>query len=176
MKHFALGLTLVAAIAAAQSYRCDWSVVGIGGGEMSSSVYRCGSTAGQTAVGQLTGTNYQAFIGFWQIDVPVGIQERVERPDARALVTRLYSPAPNPARSHVTFRYSLAAGGMVRLVVHDIAGRAVRTLCASSMERGVYNVTWNGRDARGRELADGTYFCRFTTADGTQTERLVLIR
>ena len=33
----------------AQPYRCDRSVNGIGGGEMSSSAYKCGSTAGRTA-------------------------------------------------------------------------------------------------------------------------------
>jgi hypothetical protein len=38
-----------------QSYRCDWSVVGNGGGEMSSGAYRCVATAGQSAAGFVTG-------------------------------------------------------------------------------------------------------------------------
>jgi len=37
---------------------------------MSSSAYKCGATAGQTAAGQITGANYWALIGFWQPEGP----------------------------------------------------------------------------------------------------------
>ena len=47
---------LCGSICLAQNYRCDRSVNGIGGGEMSSSVYKCGATAGQTAAGLITGS------------------------------------------------------------------------------------------------------------------------
>jgi hypothetical protein len=160
----------------AQTYRCDWSVVGIGGGEMSGTAYRCGSTAGQTAVGQLTGTNYQAFIGFWQIDVPVGIQERVERPDARALVTRLYSPAPNPARSQTDIRYSLAVQAKTRAELVDLSGRVVKTLVNADQKPGRYSLRWDGRDNAGRLLSNGVYFCQFTAGEYRATEKLVMQR
>jgi len=42
---------LCGSVCLAQNYRCDWSVVGIAGGVMSSSTYKCGATAGQTAAG-----------------------------------------------------------------------------------------------------------------------------
>ncbi|MEO0078100.1 MAG: FlgD immunoglobulin-like domain containing protein [candidate division WOR-3 bacterium] len=164
------------AVLQAQTYRCDWSVVGAGGGEMSSSAYRCGATAGQTAVGTMTGTGFQAFIGFWQIDAPVGIQEEVERPGAGVLATRLCSPMPNPARAQVAIRYSLAADGPVSLAVHDITGRVVRQLLATSVRRGAYSVVWNGTDNRGRKLADGVYFAKFTAGEYHRTEKLVVQR
>ena len=65
MRSVFAGLSLLASALAAQPYRCDWSVVGIGGGEMTGN-YTCGSTIGQTAAGPLTGANYWALIGFWQ--------------------------------------------------------------------------------------------------------------
>ena len=40
-----------------QTYKCDWCVNGIGGGDMAGS-YKCGATVGQTAAGQITGANY----------------------------------------------------------------------------------------------------------------------
>jgi flagellar hook assembly protein FlgD len=58
--------------------------------------------------------------------------------------------------------------------MHDLTGRVVRTLCASSMKRGAYSITWNGTDDRGRELARGVYFCRFTAGDYRATEKVVL--
>jgi len=49
---------LCGSVCLAQNYRCDWSVVGIAGGVMSSSTYKCGATAGQTAAGLITGPRY----------------------------------------------------------------------------------------------------------------------
>ena len=167
---------LCGSICLAQTYRCDWSVVGIGGGEMASSEYRCVATAGQTAAGFMTSPDYRALVGYWLPDGQVGIKEVVEWSSGQVKETRLYSPFPVPFRSRVTIRYSLAADGPVSLAVHDIAGRVVRQLCASSVKRGAYRVTWNGRDARGRGLPNGVYFLKLSAGDYRQTEKLVLQR
>ena len=63
-----------------QNYKCDWSVNGIGGGDMTGA-YKCGSTAGQTAAGQVTGTSYWAFIGFWQPEGQTGVREQAYSPN-----------------------------------------------------------------------------------------------
>jgi len=165
---------LCGSIGFAQNYRCDWSVVGIAVGDMSGA-YKCGSTVGQTAAGQITGTSYWALIGFWQPEGQTGVREQAYSPSG-AFVTHLYAPQPNPFRTHLAIRYSLATEGLVTLRVHDLTGRVVRTLCASGMKRGVYSITWNGTDDRGRELARGVYFCRFTAGDYRATEKLVLQR
>jgi flagellar hook assembly protein FlgD len=73
----------------------------------------------------------------------------------------------------VTIRYTLDAERRTLLQIHDLTGRVVRTLCASSMKRGAYSITWNGRDDRGRSLAHGVYFCRLTAGDYRATEKVV---
>jgi len=158
----------------AQNYRCDWSVVGSGGGDMAGSSYRCGSTVGQTAAGQITGSNYWALIGFWQPEGATGVREEVEWSSAQVVRTRLYSPEPNPARARVAIRYTLDAERQTLLQMHDLAGRVVRTLCASSMQRGAYSVTWDGRDQVGRSLANGVYFVRMVAGSYRATEKVVL--
>jgi hypothetical protein len=159
----------------AQNYRCDWNVVGIGGGEMTGA-YKCGSTVGQTAAGQMTGSSYWALIGFWQPEPTSGVREQAYSPNQGPLVTRLYSPFPTPAVRSVTIRYTLDAQRQTLLQVHDLTGRVVRTLCASSMKRGAYSITWDGRDHLGRSLANGVYFCRLTAGDYRATEKMVLQR
>ena len=176
MKHVFAVLLVLASILGAQQYRCDWSVVGIGGGEMSSSAYKCGATAGQTAAGFITGPSYWALIGFWQPEGQTGVREQAYSPGQGPLVTRLYTPWPNPFRTHLAIRYSLAVDGPVSLAVHDITGRMVRLLCVSRAKRGAYNVSWDGRDNAGRVLAAGVYFCRFSAGDYRATEKLVLQR
>jgi hypothetical protein len=160
-----------------QTYRCDWSVAGIGGGDMSSTGYRCGVTAGQTAAGYMNGPLHQAFIGYWQTEAQVGIKEEVvKRSSGPALETRLYAPRPNPARALTAIRYSLSAEGHVRLQIHDLTGRAIRTLVASSVKPGAYSVTWNGTDEQGRVLGSGVYFCTFQVGEHRSVQKLVLQR
>ena len=180
MKH--VPLTILAALGVitgllnAQQYRCDWNVAAQAGGELSSTAYRCGATAGQTAAGHLAGPVYRAVVGFWQSDFGVGIRERTPLPNEARSAARLYPPAPNPFRTHLAIHYALAADGPASLYVHDVAGRVVRGLVASSVKRGAYSVVWDGRDNRGRVLPGGIYFCRMSTGDYLATEKLVLQR
>ena len=172
-----LTLVLVTALVAfglGQNYRCDWSVNGIAGGEMTGA-YKCGSTAGQTAAGLITGPSYWALIGFWQTEGQVGVREQAYSPSG-AFVTHLYSPFPTPFVRRVAIRYSLAAEGLVLLRVHDLTGRVVRTLANGVIRPGRYSLSWSGTDDRGRELARGVYFCRFAAGDYRATEKLVLQR
>ena len=163
---------LCGSLALAQNYRCDWSVNGIGGGEMTGA-YKCGATVGQTAAGQITGANYWALIGFWQPEGATGVRE-AQWSGGHVLKTRLDRPMPNPARTRVAIRYSLGSQCQTFLQVHDLTGRVVKTLCASSQKRGAYSVTWNGTDDHGRSLAHGVYFVRLTAGDYRATEKVVL--
>ena len=153
-------------------YRCDWSVVGMGGGEMASREYRCFATAGQTAAGFMTCPDYWALIGFW---LPQG-QEGVEGKWSGGPVvkTELYRPFPVPFSRSVTIRYSLANDVPAKFEVFDRIGRQVRSWAVSRRPSVVSQVTWDGRDAHGRGLADGVYFLKFTAGDYRQTEKLVM--
>jgi hypothetical protein len=158
----------------AQSYRCDWSVVGVGGGEMSSGAYKCVATAGQTASGFMTSPDYWALVGYWLPEGLTGVQEA--GPGQGALATRLYSPYPTPFSRAVTIRYSLATAEPAMLQVYGGVGRLVRSWAVSRRPSAVSFVTWDGRDAFGREVANGVHFVRLAAGDYTGTEKLVLQR
>ena len=160
----------------AQNYRCDWCVTGIGGGEMSSSAYKCNATAGQTAAGLLTSPSYWALVGFWLPEGQEGVQDQAQSPGQGSLVTRLYAPQPNPFRGGVVIRYSLAVSGRASVQVCDLAGRVVRTLLTGQQKPGRYGVRWDGRDDAGQTLAAGVYFCRFAAGDYRATQKLVVQR
>ncbi len=160
----------------AQPYKCDWSVVGSGGGEMSGTAYRCAATAGQTATGQLTGASYAALIGFWQPDFAVGIREASAVSAPAILRTELKAAQPSVFRSRTAIRFTVDAERVVSLQVHDLTGRVVRTLCAASVKRGGHNFAWDGTDEQGRRLAEGVYLVRLTAGDYTATGKLTLLR
>ncbi len=159
----------------AQPYKCDWNVVGSGGGEMSGTAYRCGATAGQTASGQLTGTTYAALIGFWQPDFTVGIREAAA-PVPAVLRTELKAAQPSVFRARTTLRYTLAGGVPATLVVYDGAGRLVRSWAVSREPSAVGLISWDATDAQGRSLSEGVYLVRLVAGDYSATGKLTLLR
>jgi hypothetical protein len=156
----------------AQNYKCDWSVNGIGGGDMTGA-YKCGSTVGQTAAGLITNSSYWALIGFWQPEGQTGVRE-AQWSSGQVVRTRLYRPFPNPFAGQVTVRYSLATDVRASLQVYDRLGCLVRSWAVGHQPSAVGAVTWNGTDDRGRILANGVYFVRLTAGDYRPTEKVVL--
>ena len=76
---------------------------------------------------------------------------------------------PNPATRALTIRYGLPSASSVLLDVYDVSGRLVRTLeTKDKASPGWYDVNWNCRDSRNREVAGGVYFCRLVTNDAAQ--------
>jgi hypothetical protein len=71
------------------------------------------------------------------------------------------SPAtPNPSPGGVSFRLVLPVETDVRIVIHDVAGRVVRRLEEGPRPAGNHQASWDGRDAAGRSVGPGVYFCR----------------
>ena len=84
---------------------------------------------------------------------------------------------PNPFNPATTIRFDLAAATRVRLVVHDMAGRAVRSLVdGETIGAGRHELVWDGRDGAGRVLPAGVYFCRLDAAGRAVTRRMVLVK
>jgi hypothetical protein len=162
------------AVVSAQDYRCDWSVVGIGGGEMSGTAYRCGATAGQTATGQLAGASYAALIGFWQTDYAVGIREAAAPVGPAEMRTALLPAQPSVFRGRTTLRYTLACPGPAALNVHDLAGRVVRSWAIGAGPTAAGSVSWDGRDDAGRRLASGVYVVRFLAGSAQLRTKAVI--
>ena len=157
----------------AQNYRCDWYVVGSGGGSMTSTSYHAGVTAGQTAAGPISGTEFLALLGFWQADYGVGIKEKQDGILPGRFVTRLYSPAPNPFSRSTRIRYSLANASRVRLRVYDLSGRLVATFVDADMEAGHHELVWHGTSGR-RQMPAGVYFIRLQTGETDVVERVLI--
>ena len=93
------------------------------------------------------------------------------------------SASPNPFNPRTTLRFNVAEAGAVRLDVYDVGGRRVRTLVDAPREAGTHAVTWNGRDASGRNAASGVYIARLTvtgesqaTSNDVKVQRLTLVR
>jgi hypothetical protein len=98
----------------------------------------------------------------------------VEHTAARA-VSALGAVTPQPFRAGGSIEFSLRDAGPVDLVVYDSAGRRVAVLRRGTFSAGRHTVGWDGRDAAGRRVPAGVYFCRFTAGGLSQSRRVVLV-
>ncbi len=105
----------------------------------------------------------------------VGITEPDVGPSGIPRALRL-SVFPNPFRAASHLRWQLPVPGKVRLSVFDVTGRSVRTLVDAELVAGDYSTAWDGRDANGRLVANGTYLYKLETAAGVKTTKAVLLR
>ncbi len=99
-------------------------------------------------------------------------------PSGAAAASRplLESSAPNPMRDATRIAFSLPRDAGVRLDVMNLAGERVRTIVATSLPAGRHEAIWDGRDARGRQVASGTYVARLDAAGEVVTRKLIVAR
>jgi FlgD Ig-like domain len=92
---------------------------------------------------------------------------------------------PNPAprgQTRVLYRapaeHPLGGGAAILdLAVFDTSGRRVATLASGAQPAGLQSVTWNGRDADGRDVAAGTYLLRLSWGGAAAvSERITIVR
>ncbi len=105
------------------------------------------------------------------IDEPYGGQVKPEQAFARL------SPAsPNPFNPTTSIAYSLDRESDVRIAVYDVAGRRVTTLVSGTVAAGEHRVSWDGRDARGNNVASGVYLYVLEAGDVVEARRMVLVK
>ncbi len=91
-------------------------------------------------------------------------------------VPTLSAASPNPFNPATTISFTTPREGRVRLVVHDLAGRRVRTLVDDALPAGVHAVIWRGDDDHGRRAASGVYLYRLETDGGVLSRKMVLMK
>lgn len=84
---------------------------------------------------------------------------------------QLYQNYPNPFNSTTNIVFELPARSPVTLQVYDIQGRLVETLEEGERAAGRHTVSFNAA-----RLSSGLYVARLSTAFGTQTRKLLLLK
>ena len=64
----------------------------------------------------------------------------------------------------------------MRLAVYGILGQQLRLLVEERQAAGTYQIGWDGRDERGREVGAGIYFYRLEAGPRVLAGKLLLVR
>jgi uncharacterized protein YkwD len=96
--------------------------------------------------------------------------------DQLAAALEVRSIYPNPFNPTTRVSFWLPAEGHVRISVHDLSGRKIRTVLDEDAAAGLGSATWNGRDGHGRRVASGTYFFRVESGGMVSMKRATLLK
>ena len=111
----------------------------------------------QTSVNQVTGIDFSGF----------------EPLPSEYVLSQNY---PNPFNPTTTIKVGLSRATHAMLTVYNVLGAKVATLMDGDYPPGVYDVTWEGKDEHGRELAGGIYIYRLQTAEFTSVKKMILLK
>lgn len=86
------------------------------------------------------------------------------------------SARPNPFKPTTSLQFSLAKSARVLLEIFNCRGQKVRTLADDMFASGEHQVSWDGKDASGKQLGSGIYLLRFSSGKEQQVLKLVLVK
>ena len=81
---------------------------------------------------------------------------------------------PNPARAGQALEFTLPAATAVRIEIHNVAGRLVRTFEPGTLPAGSHRIAWDGLGVDGARLAPGVFFV--TLEAGAQRTHAKVLR
>lgn len=104
---------------------------------------------------------------------PTGVED-----DAADLETfELQQNYPNPFNPKTTIAFNLPESQKVTLRIFDLRGKHVRTLLLNQpLSAGRQELSWNGTNNAGEQVASGTYFYQLQSPDFNEIRRMVLAR
>ncbi len=93
------------------------------------------------------------------------------------VVTGLGKAYPNPFKqgTHITLSVAKDAPEL-EVGIYNIRGQKVRTLINGQLKAGPMNLWWDGKDANGRQMPSGVYFCRLQNGKTNQNIKLMLVK
>ena len=89
---------------------------------------------------------------------------------------RIYNAYPNPFNPVTSLSYDLPYNSVVKITVHDMMGRVVKTLVNDSQTAGFKSVQWNATNHKNEPVSAGLYLYTIQAGKFRQTKKMVLLK
>ena len=83
---------------------------------------------------------------------------------------------PNPFNPMTTISFTLPRDEQVELAVYGVDGGRIATLLREQLPAGAHQLSWDGKNDKGAQVASGTYFYRLQAGSNVATKRMVLLK
>ncbi len=88
---------------------------------------------------------------------------------------KLFQNYPNPFNSSTKISFQLPYKTHVVLTIFDINGRIVKQLANQSLESGLHQVSWDGRDNKDQQVSSGLYLYELRSENFVLSNKLILL-
>lgn len=108
---------------------------------------------------------------------PAGVGLDSEEQELTSTLIRDLGNYPNPFNPTTNISFSVSDNlDKAQLSVYNIKGQLVKTLLNSSIESGIHNITWDGKDSNSKTVSSGIYFYKLSTGKTTISKKMMLIK
>ncbi len=83
---------------------------------------------------------------------------------------------PNPFNPATSIKFSIPKDEYVTIRVYDIIGQEIATLFSGNAKTGIHTLNWDGKDQNGNKVSSGSYICRMTAGEFTQSKKMMYIK
>lgn len=89
---------------------------------------------------------------------------------------KLYNNFPNPFNPSTKIAFELPKTSHVMLTIYDVLGREVAQIADRSYNAGYNEVTWNGLNRDGEQVASGVYFYRIAAGNWSKVMKMMMLK
>ena len=83
---------------------------------------------------------------------------------------------PNPFNPITSISYELAYSSHVKITIHDMNGRLIKTLVNRAQSPGYKTVTWNGKNSQSKTVAAGVYIYTIEAGPFRSMKKMVFLK
>ena len=83
---------------------------------------------------------------------------------------------PNPFNPVTTLSYELLQPTFLEVIIYDIMGNVVKNLLSNKQTTGHKILQWDATDDRGKPVSAGVYIYRISSADFSQTKKMIFLK
>jgi len=83
--------------------------------------------------------------------------------------------APNPFNTYTQIEFKSPRDGTGKMRIYDVAGKLVRNIGQTRIEKGLNSVIWDAKNDAGFRVPSGVYFFRLEAFGSTHTRKMVLV-
>jgi hypothetical protein len=102
---------------------------------------------------------------------PVADSEMLPAPD---LIT--YPIYPNPFNPETNISFYLGKQNSVSIDIYNVKGQKVKNMTKATLDKGIHNLKWDGKDDQGTSTGTGIYFCRIKAGHMSRSLKMVLMK
>lgn len=107
------------------------------------------------------------------VRLPTGV---ADHPDVLPREFDLSPNFPNPFNPSTSFSVALPTSSHLTVEIYNLLGQRVVKLFDGTAQAGYLDLTWDGRDSRGRTVGSGVYFYKVEAQDFQKVRKMVLLK